>query len=211
MATHLWSYIRDIAQNIYRRHSSQRLATDGSEIEDSGEDGLHGHESKVNSGHDSRSKSYAEITLASMPSWPYWFLLAVLAAIAFAFGVQATGSFFRTNLIAEVLTKDGKDFPHGQLSYSVDFSPLPCGNTPSEAIARGCHFDMVATAWLPPRCIDTELMEEFLSEHPWRFYADQQGRSGCRMTPIPWAAIPPAGSGRPTAGMWPTACTCGGS
>lgn len=81
-----------------------------------------------------------------------------------------------TALVEEALTPDGKAFPHGQLTFAQSFQPLPCGSTPEEAKARGCHFDMIATAWLPERCIDRELVDEFMARHDWRFYADQEGR-----------------------------------
>lgn len=176
MITYIWRTIRDAAQNTHRRYKSQRLVTESSEDEDGGEDGLHGHQGRVNDGNEKYSTLYAmRIRAAKLPSWPYWLLVAILAVITLFSSIQAMKSFPMTHLVDEVLTNDGKEFPHGQLSYSKNFSPLPCGNTPSEAISRGCHFDMVATAWLPPRCIDMELMDEFMSEYPWRFYSDQQG------------------------------------
>lgn len=175
MITYVWKAIRDVARTTHQRYGSQRLETDSSEDEDGGENGLYGHQGRVNEGDKKRSTSLSERVVSFKPVWPYWLFLAILAAIALFSSVQAMKPYPMTHLVAEVLTSDGKDFPHGQLSYSVAFSPLPCGNTPSEALSRGCHFDMVATAWLPPRCIDTELMNEFMSEHPWRFYSDQQG------------------------------------
>lgn len=144
MITYIWKYIRDIAQNTHQRYSSQRLVTDGSDDEDGGEDGLNGHPGGVDDGHEKRSMSYAERVVASKPSWPYWLFLTVLAVIAIFSSIQAIKYSPTTHLVADVLTTDGKPFPHGHLSYSADFSPLPCGNTirghlPRLPLRHGCH------------------------------------------------------------------------
>ncbi|KAF2964087.1 hypothetical protein GQX73_g9467 [Xylaria multiplex] len=76
----------------------------------------------------------------------------------------------RTNLSYQSLTADKKVYPSGPLSWSQSFEALPCGKTPEEARARGCEFDMLVTAWLPPRCIDRELVDEFMAVGQWEFY-----------------------------------------
>ncbi|PVH72015.1 hypothetical protein DL98DRAFT_434033 [Cadophora sp. DSE1049] len=80
-----------------------------------------------------------------------------------------------TNLHNAILTTDEKSFPSGHLSWTQNFTPLPCGNTPTEALTKGCHFDLVATAWLPPKCIDYELAAEFAALHPWQYYSHRNG------------------------------------
>ena len=80
-----------------------------------------------------------------------------------------------TKLDYQILTADNKTYPLGQLSWSQHFDPLPCGRNPDEARARGCHFDMLATAWLPPRCIDHELVDEFMEVGQWEFYTRLKG------------------------------------
>ena len=40
-----------------------------------------------------------------------------------------------------------------------------CGITPIEARAQGCHFQLWSYSWVPPRCFDTELHNEFLQLH----------------------------------------------
>ncbi len=76
----------------------------------------------------------------------------------------------RTSLDYQALTADNKVYPSGPLSWSQRFEALPCGKTPEEARARGCEFDMLVTAWLPPRCIDRELVNEFMEVGQWEFY-----------------------------------------
>ncbi|KAM7220095.1 hypothetical protein V8F06_004423 [Rhypophila decipiens] len=73
------------------------------------------------------------------------------------------------------MTTDGKSFPSGQLTWSHHFEPLPCGTSPEEALALGCHFDIIATAWLPPRCIDKDLVAEFEATYPWRYFRNPDG------------------------------------
>ncbi|POS69323.1 hypothetical protein DHEL01_v212283 [Diaporthe helianthi] len=48
----------------------------------------------------------------------------------------------------------------------------PCGNSSSEAKARGCHFDVLSFCWVPEQCFDRELTEKFRNAGPWVFYTD---------------------------------------
>jgi hypothetical protein len=46
-----------------------------------------------------------------------------------------------------------------------------CGHTPSEAVARGCIFDVMTTSWQHLDCYDAELNAEITALHsPWPFY-----------------------------------------
>lgn len=49
----------------------------------------------------------------------------------------------------------------------------PCGTTPSEARAAGCIFDIMAFSWLPPRCHDVELAEEFRQLKNCEYFIDR--------------------------------------
>jgi hypothetical protein len=49
----------------------------------------------------------------------------------------------------------------------------PCGNSSSEARARGCHFDVLSFCWVPEECFDRDLTEMFRKAGPWVFYTDQ--------------------------------------
>jgi hypothetical protein len=56
-----------------------------------------------------------------------------------------------------------------------------CGSTISEALSRGCIYDSLATAWLPPYCRDDELTAEFDRAGPnidgaWPYFADKNGQ-----------------------------------
>src|ERR1700712_3744282 len=57
----------------------------------------------------------------------------------------------------------------GQRSYK-----FPCGNTASEAAAKGCIFDIMSMAWQSPECYDEDLAAEFADLGPWEFYSDPQ-------------------------------------
>lgn len=50
-----------------------------------------------------------------------------------------------------------------------------CGLSASDAVSRGCSFDPVSFAWLPQRCFDRELAEQFLAQRNWRWYQDSNG------------------------------------
>ena len=55
-----------------------------------------------------------------------------------------------------------------------------CGATISEALSNNCRYDSHATAWLPPHCLDEELLAEWEQAGPgpngtWEYYADADG------------------------------------
>lgn len=41
-----------------------------------------------------------------------------------------------------------------------------CGKSVAEAIANGCKYDLLASAWLPEQCRDDELTAEFNKAGP---------------------------------------------
>ena len=54
-----------------------------------------------------------------------------------------------------------------------------CGQSVTEAIARGCTFDSLSDLWLPPKC-SRKYQDEYLSfneDRPWRYWADKEGHS----------------------------------
>lgn len=50
-----------------------------------------------------------------------------------------------------------------------------CGNTPEEARARGCRFELHNFAWVPAACYDNELADAWDAEEGWLFSADENG------------------------------------
>lgn len=107
--------------------------------------------------------------------WPWWCVLNTVLFLVGFFAIWKIVTPPPTNLHDYILTDDGKSFPSGQLTWSQKFMPLPCGKSPTEAIARGCHFDIIATAWLPPKCIDYELASEFVALYPWQYFPNSNG------------------------------------
>ncbi|QDS71058.1 hypothetical protein FKW77_008669 [Venturia effusa] len=49
-----------------------------------------------------------------------------------------------------------------------------CGSTPSEAKAKGCIFDPITYAWLPERCYDHKLADEWRKQN-FKLYANRYG------------------------------------
>lgn len=47
-----------------------------------------------------------------------------------------------------------------------------CGNTTTEARARGCKYDVLLNMWAPAACIDEEFVNEYLDDSSWAAYAD---------------------------------------
>ena len=60
----------------------------------------------------------------------------------------------------------------------------PCGNSPTEAVSSGCHFDIMSFSWLPTRCYDAQLSSSFDSLRTWKWYADSN-----KTTSIPHDAV----------------------
>ena len=63
-----------------------------------------------------------------------------------------------------------------------DRNVCDCGNNTREARRRGCVYDALAAAWLPPYCRDAELTDEFNRSGPgpggsWAYFADEEGRT----------------------------------
>lgn len=54
-------------------------------------------------------------------------------------------------------------------------SPETCGTSPEEALGRRCHFDVMSFSWLPSRCFDSELSDQFMGSRNWTWYADIDG------------------------------------
>ncbi|KAI1752008.1 hypothetical protein F4782DRAFT_165540 [Xylaria castorea] len=52
----------------------------------------------------------------------------------------------------------------------------PCGSTPEEAMARGCHFDTISFCWLPDECYDRDLVDTFEATRNWHYYTDPEGK-----------------------------------
>jgi hypothetical protein len=50
-----------------------------------------------------------------------------------------------------------------------------CGSSPAEALSLGCSFDVMSFTWIPTRCFDQELMEDFLALRSWSWYMDKEG------------------------------------
>ena len=83
-----------------------------------------------------------------------------------------------------------------------------CGNSIAEAIARGCTFDGMSTAWLPPACRDEELSYEFDHSGPgpngeWGYYADQDGNVSLSLQEV--SMLAEANDGK---GIWVTQEWC---
>ncbi|KAK2051452.1 hypothetical protein LY76DRAFT_468702, partial [Colletotrichum caudatum] len=57
---------------------------------------------------------------------------------------------------------------------------LSCGESVQEARRAGCVFDLLSTAWTPPECVDTDVLDEFVkvvtSEGAWPWYYDKEGK-----------------------------------
>ena len=95
-------------------------------------------------------------------TWIWRLTIACLSVWAFVNICLSTWHFFRGNVYTETRPED--------VSCS-------CGNSVADALSMGCRFDALASAWLPPACIDAELSYEFDHAGPgpdgsWIYYTD---------------------------------------
>ena len=56
---------------------------------------------------------------------------------------------------------------------TVTYGVLDCGESPAEARAKGCFFDIMTYAWTPLACYEEDLAEEALRTGPWPWYLDK--------------------------------------
>ncbi|KAJ5655117.1 hypothetical protein N7490_002120 [Penicillium lividum] len=59
-----------------------------------------------------------------------------------------------------------------------------CGDSPAKARARGCSFDTIMQLWVPSACLDAHLIDRFVAEGNWTWYADQRAKH-----PIPYEVL----------------------
>jgi len=61
--------------------------------------------------------------------------------------------------------------PEAQRMTWAESGGQGCGHSPSEAVERGCIFDVMTTSWQHPDCYDADLNAEITALHsPWPFY-----------------------------------------
>ena len=96
----------------------------------------------------------------------------VSIAIGFVFG-SVVATFFSTMLATTKrhlpAIHEGKDLLTGK---PTSWFNGECGNSPTQALARGCRFDMITHSWLPPACQYDEDVEDeatFYEMHEWKW------------------------------------------
>jgi hypothetical protein len=103
-------------------------------------------------------------------------------AIGFMFGVLAAMALFLT-LYHFSLSNHQRHLPR-MIEGTDEHTGKPaswfngdCGNSANEARTRGCRFDRILHAWLPPACTRQEDIREeqdFLTVDNWKYYRDPQ-------------------------------------
>lgn len=56
--------------------------------------------------------------------------------------------------------------------WEQEHQDLSCGASASEALARGCIYDLVPNTWLNKNCYDEALENELLDAADWKYYLD---------------------------------------
>lgn len=59
-----------------------------------------------------------------------------------------------------------------------------CGDSPADAVANGCFFDVMSFTWVPQECFNGPLMLDFLAQRNWTWYLDGQGQQQADETAV---------------------------
>jgi hypothetical protein len=88
----------------------------------------------------------------------------------FLLSSTALGTFVLLSLLFSTLVVGIIEI-HGVSTSDTKIMVKPCGSSPEEARAKGCHFDVISFNWLPDECYDDELSQEF--DHELEWFLDQ--------------------------------------
>ena len=76
-------------------------------------------------------------------------------------------------LLIIVFQRQYRNNHHGKVGLNdtiTDMQWKDCGNSSTEARAKGCVFDVLLTTWIHADCFDAELHEQYLTEHTFPFW-----------------------------------------
>ncbi|KAF7114712.1 hypothetical protein CNMCM5793_009663 [Aspergillus hiratsukae] len=90
---------------------------------------------------------------------------AAIASILWSLGVIAL-------MTSRLWTTTATTFPQHP-SGRDNIHILHCGDTPAEARAMGCKFQIHTYAWVPAPCFDGVLQKEWLDIRDWEYYTDK--------------------------------------
>ncbi|KAL5362445.1 hypothetical protein BJX96DRAFT_177157 [Aspergillus floccosus] len=90
---------------------------------------------------------------------------AAIASILWSLGVIA--------LLTSRLWETTATAPTQQPSDSDSIHILHCGDSPDQARAMGCKFQIHTYAWVPAPCFDEVLQNEWLDIRDWEYYTDK--------------------------------------
>ncbi|KAL9065630.1 MAG: hypothetical protein Q9157_007406 [Trypethelium eluteriae] len=76
----------------------------------------------------------------------------------------------QVNLTRSVIHPDHPE-PHGDFISNAHISL--CGNSPSEAKASDCEYDILSNHWIPSPCMDHAAVEEYQTDGSWFGFADE--------------------------------------
>ncbi|KAK6612167.1 hypothetical protein H4I96_01380 [Botrytis cinerea] len=66
---------------------------------------------------------------------------------------------------------------------------VDCGNSPAEALEKGCVWDLMSFSWTHPACYNKNISDEFLELYgPWKWYSNTNKKPGYELAEkeLPW-------------------------
>jgi hypothetical protein len=95
-----------------------------------------------------------------------------------------------SQLLSTALNKPGYSPAKSSVSDELE-SVHHCGpGNVEEAQKLGCTWDLLAGSWLPQRCIDKDLTDEFRNAGDWHFYEDREGTKELQEEELKWRVGP---------------------
>lgn len=111
--------------------------------------------------------------------WNMYIVMVLVASITAASGIAGfiVGTFTARTAIKTTTPSLQTTASHHDDSGHMHDAPKAiqikdCGETPHDAKARGCVFDLMLQRWTPAECFDEEHMERFLAKYPRKWYFD---------------------------------------
>lgn len=102
-------------------------------------------------------------------------VLLLLLSLAILLALILPHIIPQTSSLCDTSSQEHSQAMQASSGYKAGTAQL-CGNSPEEAEAAGCVFDLMTVSWLPLECYDGELTTQFMEEGPWDFYLSNSTR-----------------------------------
>ncbi|KAL7778433.1 hypothetical protein CFE70_007933 [Pyrenophora teres f. teres 0-1] len=121
------------------------------------------------------NKTIKALVIAALSFLIYGITLLLLLSLAILLTLILPRILPKLGLSCDASSQGHSKALQAPAGYKAGTAKL-CGNSPTEAEAAGCVFDLMTVSWLPLECYDGELTTKFMEEEPWNFYLSNSTR-----------------------------------